>query len=236
VEDIPDASGQDKNAGLPPLLIEAVGYAENRHWEVAPGAWLIDGDGPARCSCGDPRCALPGAHPMDADWARKASAGPGAVRRWWTERPQASILLPTGRSFDVLDVPETAGCLALARMERMDLQLGPVAVLPAAPGRVGRRLHFLVLPGVAAKLPEMLRKLGWPPGRLDLVARGEGDWTVAPPSRIGSTGYAQWARSPSALNRWLPDAAELISPLAYACGRDAPAHRAAPAALPAPVG
>lgn len=151
------------------------------------------------------------------------------MRRWWTERPEASILLPTGRSFDVLDVPEVAGCLALARMERMGLQLGPVAVVPTAQGRAGRRLHFLVLPGVAAKLPEMLRKLGWPPARLDLVARGEGDWTVAPPSRVGPTGFAQWARSPSALNRWLPDAAELINPLAYACGREAPSAAAQPA-------
>ncbi|MFI9329542.1 bifunctional DNA primase/polymerase [Kitasatospora sp. NPDC052868] len=234
MEDIPGAPDQGGNAELPPLLIEAVSYAENRHWEVAPGAWLIDGDGPARCSCGDLRCPLPGAHPLDADWARKASAGPGAVRRWWTERPAASILLPTGRSFDVLDVPEVAGCLALARMERMELQLGPVVAVPAAPGRVGRRLHFLVLPGVAAKLPEMLRKLGWPQGRLDLVARGEGDWTVAPPSRVGPCGFAQWARSPSALNRWLPDAAELISPLAYACGREAPSAQPQ-AAQPAAV-
>ncbi|MFJ9692777.1 bifunctional DNA primase/polymerase [Kitasatospora sp. NPDC101183] len=225
MDDTPDSPARRENAGPPPLLTEAVGYAENRHWEVTPGSWLVEGDGPARCSCGDAGCAMPGAHPLDADWARKASAGPGAVRRWWTERPRASILLPTGRSFDVLDVPETAGCLALARMERMDLQLGPVVVLPASPGRAGRRLHFLVLPGVAAKLPEMLRRLGWPSGRLDLVARGEGDWTVAPPSRIGSTGYAQWARSPSESNRWLPDAAELISPLAYACGREAPAQR-----------
>ncbi|MEV7187112.1 bifunctional DNA primase/polymerase [Kitasatospora sp. NPDC093102] len=219
------------------MPVEATGYAETRHWEVAPGAWLIDdGDDGVRCSCGDRRCTLPGAHPPDPDWARKASADPGAVRRWWTERPQASILLPTGRSFDVLDVPETAGCLALARMERMDLQLGPVVVQPAASGRIGRRLHFLVLPGAAARLPEMLRRLGRPPGRLDLVARGEGDWTVAPPSRIGSLGYAQWARSPSALNRWLPDAAELIGPLAYACGREARSVRAARAVRPAPVG
>ncbi|MFJ6775954.1 bifunctional DNA primase/polymerase [Kitasatospora sp. NPDC091257] len=237
MEDIPDASDRNEKAAPPPLLVEAVGYAENRHWEVAPGAWLIDdGGGGVRCSCGDRRCTLPGAHPLDADWARTASAGPGAVRSWWTDRPRASILLPTGRSFDVLDVPETAGCLALARMERMDLQLGPVVVQPAASGRIGRRLHFLVLPGAAARLPEMLRRLGRPPGRLDLVARGEGDWTVAPPSRIGSLGYAQWARSPSALNRWLPDAAEVIGPLAYACARETPSVRAVRAARPTPVG
>ncbi|MBO1416045.1 bifunctional DNA primase/polymerase [Streptomyces sp. FH025] len=231
---MPDAPDRTADTGLPTLLTEAVGHAEGRHWEVTPGAWLIDVDGSTRCSCGDRRCTLPGAHPLDADWSRRASAGPGAVRAWWTERPEASILLPTGRSFDVLDVPETAGCLALARMERMGLQLGPVVVVPSAPGRVGRRLHFLVLPGVATGLPEMLRKLGWPPGRLDLIARGEGDWTVAPPSRIGSSGYAQWARSPTALNRWLPAAAELISPLAYACGREAPSYRAR-AAQPAGV-
>ncbi|MBV2152437.1 bifunctional DNA primase/polymerase [Kitasatospora sp. SUK 42] len=231
---MPDAPDQAADTGLPTLLAEAVGYAESRHWEVTPGAWLVDGGGSTRCSCGDRRCTLPGAHPLDADWSRRASAGPVAVRTWWTELPEASILLPTGRSFDVLDVPETAGCLALARMERMDLHLGPVAVLPFAPGRAGRRLHFLVLPGVAVRLPEMLRKLGWPPGRLDLVARGEGDWTVAPPSRIGSAGYAQWARSPTTLNRWLPDASELISPLAYACGRDSPSYRAR-AAQPAGV-
>ncbi|MEV6206567.1 bifunctional DNA primase/polymerase [Kitasatospora sp. NPDC051914] len=217
MDNTPGAREQD----LPPLLIEAVSYAEDRHWEVVPGASLVDGDGPAHCSCGDPRCALPGAHPTEEDWRRRASSGPGVVRRWWTERPEASILLPTGSSFDVLDVPEVAGCLALARMERMGLQLGPVVAVPAAPGQVGRRLHFLVLPGVAAKLPEMLRKLGWAPGRLDLVARGEGDFVVAPPSRVGPYSFAQWARPPSAINRWLPDAAELINPLAYACGRDA---------------
>ncbi|WP_030268919.1 bifunctional DNA primase/polymerase [Streptomyces sp. NRRL B-24484] len=215
-----DNSPGAREQGPPPLLIEAVSYAEDRHWEVVPGTWLIDGDGPAHCSCGDLRCELPGAHPAEDDWRRRASAGPGVVRRWWTERPEASVLLPTGSSFDVLDVPEVAGCLALARMERMGLQLGPVVAVPAAAGRVGRRLHFLVLPGVAAKVPEMLRKLGWAPGRLDLVARGEGDHVVAPPSRIGPFGFAQWARPPSAINRWLPDAAELINPLAYACGRE----------------
>ncbi|MFE2351927.1 bifunctional DNA primase/polymerase [Kitasatospora cineracea] len=230
VDNTPGAPEQN----LPPLLLEAVRYAEDRHWEVVPGAWLLDGDAPARCSCGEERCALPGAHPLGADWRSRASSGPGVVRTWWTENPEASILLPTGRTFDVLDVPEVAGCLALARMERMGLQLGPVVAVPAAPGRSGRRLHFLVLPGVVDKLPDMLRQIGWSPERLDLVARGEGDWVVAPPSRVGGYASAQWARPPSALNRWLPDTLELVSPLAYACGREAgaprPVQRAAAAA------
>jgi hypothetical protein len=33
-------------------------------------------------------------------------------------------------------------------------------------------------------------------------------------------GSAQWAREPTELNRWLPDAAELISPLEYTCGQE----------------
>ncbi|MDH6112339.1 hypothetical protein P3T36_003750 [Kitasatospora sp. MAP12-15] len=243
MEDTPGAPAQDSDGNpIPHLPTEAVRYAEERHWEVVPGSWLIDDDGPVRCSCGTPHCPMPGAHPTTEDWRRRASAGPGVVRRWWTENPKASILLPTGRSFDVLDVPEVAGCLALARMERMGLQLGPVVAVPPSPGvpgqpgmygPAGRRLLFLVLPGVLAKLPDMLRKLGWGPDRLDLVARGEGDWIVAPPSRLGPFGFAQWARPPSELNRWLPDTAELINPLAYACGRDARVHPAARPAQPA---
>ncbi|MHA6760795.1 bifunctional DNA primase/polymerase [Streptacidiphilus sp. PAMC 29251] len=205
------------------LLIEsAIRYAEERHWEVAPGTWLVEDDGPLRCSCGDPGCAAPGAHPATRDWARKASAGPGVVRRWWTENPLASILLPTGRAFDAIDVPEIAGCLALARMERMGVQLGPVLAVPGGGGGRGRRLVFLVLPGSLPKLPDLLRKLGWGPGRLDLVGHGEGDWVVAPPTRVGAYGFAQWAREPTTLNRWLPEATELINPIAYACGREAP--------------
>jgi len=205
----------------------AVRYAEERHWEVVAGTWLVEQDGVARCSCGDPVCLSPGAHPQGPEWSRRASAAPGPVRRRWTEQPGASILLPTGRTFDVLDVPEVAGCLALARMERMGVQLGPVVAVPPLGGH-GRRLLFFVLPGALAQLPGMLRRLGWPEGRLDLVGHGRGSWVVAPPTRVGSGGFAQWAREPTALNRWLPDAAELIGPLAYACGRETPAARPQP--------
>jgi hypothetical protein len=202
-----------------PLLIEAVRYAENWLWEVVPGTHLVEDEAGTHCSCRAAHCARPGAHPAHQDWRLRASAGPGGVRHWWTVDPQAAILLPLGRSFDVLDVPETAGCLALARMERLGLRLGPVLAAPAEPGRRPRRLLFLAPAGTKAKLPELLHRFGWPPGRLDITGRGEGDWVVAPPSRLGPYGFAQWARPPSTLNRWLPDATELVGSLTYACQR-----------------
>lgn len=114
------------------LLETAVRYAEERHWDVFPGAWLEhDGETP-RCSCDAGDCAAPGAHPTVPDWAYQATGSATAVRRMWSKQPRASILMPTGRSFEALDVPETAGCLALARMERMALPLGPVTRTPAA--------------------------------------------------------------------------------------------------------
>ncbi|MEC4016809.1 bifunctional DNA primase/polymerase [Streptomyces sp. H27-D2] len=203
------------------LLDTAVRYAEERHWDVFPGTSLEEHGGSAPlCSCEAADCPVPGAHPTRPDWATQATGSAVAARRLWAKSPNASILLPTGRTFDAIDVSETAGCLALARMERMDITLGPISCTP------NRRMIFFVLPGAAVKVPDLIRKVGWPPATIDLVTRGEGDYVVAPPSRMGTHGSVQWARRPTAANRWLPDAEELISPLAYACGREAAAARA----------
>ncbi|MER5433090.1 bifunctional DNA primase/polymerase [Streptomyces sp. NPDC002588] len=196
------------------LLETAVRYAEERHWDVFPGTWLDSVGGVQRCSCGDTACAAPGAHPSRPDWATQATGSATVARRMWQKQPTASILLPTGRTFDAISVPETAGFLALARMERMELPLGPVTLTP------DRRMQFFVLTGASAKVPDLVTRLGWSPTALDLVTLGEGDFVAAPPTRFGSRGAVQWACRPTAANRWLPDAEELISPLAYACGRD----------------
>ncbi|MGW7277113.1 bifunctional DNA primase/polymerase [Streptomyces sp. NPDC054844] len=196
------------------LLETAVRYAEERHWDVFPGTWLVAGDGAQHCSCADPVCAAPGAHPAREDWATQATGSATVARRMWQKQPTASILLPTGRTFDAIDVPETAGFLALARMERMESTLGPVTLTP------DRRMRFFVLPGAAVKVPDLVRRLGWSPLALDLTALGEGTYVAAPPTRYGTRGAVQWACRPTPANRWLPDVEELISPLAYACGRD----------------
>lgn len=196
------------------LLETAVRYVEERHWEVVPGAWLEAVDGVQRCSCDDTACPAPGAHPARPDWAAQATGSATVARRMWQQHPSASILLPTGRTFDAISVPETAGFLALARMERMESTLGPVTLTP------DRRMQFFVLPGTSAKVPGLVRALGWSPASLDLLAWGEGAYVAAPPTRFGSRGAVQWACRPTPANRWLPDAEELISPLAYACGRE----------------
>jgi hypothetical protein len=209
----PEAARIPKQRG-DSLLEAAVRYVEERHWEVFPGTWLDAVEGVHRCSCGQPACPVPGAHPTRDDWATQASGSATVARRLWSRQPTASILLPTGRTFDAIDVPETAGFLALARMERMELTLGPVTLAP------DRRMQFFVLPGASAKVPDLVRNLGWSLTSLDLVTLGEGAYVAAPPTRYGSRGAVQWACRPTPANRWLPDAEELISPLAYACGRD----------------
>jgi hypothetical protein len=196
------------------LLDAAARYAEERHWDVCPGTWLEAAEGAERCSCDDADCASPGAHPAGPDWAGQATGSGAAARRMWSRHPGASILLPTGRAFDAIGVPESAGFLALARMERMGLPLGPVTRTP------DRRMYFFVLPGAAAKVDDLVRKLGWRAASIDLVGRGDGHYVTGPPTRVGGLGAVQWARRPTHANRWLPDAQELISPLAYACARE----------------
>lgn len=202
------------------LLDCAVRYAEERHWDVFPGTWLEAVGGAEKCSCERLDCAAPGAHAAGPDWAAQATGSAVEARGLWSRQPTASVLLPTGRTFDALDVPESAGCLALARMERMKVTLGPVTCTP------DRRMLFFVLPGAALKTDGLVQGLGWAPGAIDLVARGEGHYVAAPPTRVGGRGAVLWARRPTAANRWLPDVEELISPLTYACGQEAATGRA----------
>ncbi|MFD7720475.1 bifunctional DNA primase/polymerase [Streptomyces sp. NPDC059814] len=179
-------------------------------WAVTPGARTVDGD----CSCGETDCPSPGAHPLD--FAREVPAGATleTAARAWAEVPGASMLLPVGRSFDVLDVAERSGRRALVRMERMGLPLGPVAVTPAG------RAQFLVAPGAAAGLPQLLYRMGWDDARLDLRALGLGSHITAPPSDQGGLGPVRWLRPPAPDNAAAPPEARLLlGTLAYICHR-----------------
>lgn len=204
----------------------AAQYAEQWGWEVVPGERVLRG---GQCSCGDALCDTPGEHPLAHPQApvlprpgsRGAAAGrsaPGSaaerVRAVWARHPGASVLLAAGRSFDLIDVSEQAGCLAMVRLERMGIRLGPVIGTPH-----GRALFF-VAPGAAAVLPELLYKMGWDDAELDLRCLGPGDHVTAPPCGLGALGQVRWLRPPvTGTAESPPEARLLLGTLAYACHR-----------------
>lgn len=198
----------------------ATEYVRFRGWEVVPGARVVRG---GHCSCGDVACAAPGAHPLPGAPTIAPGSAADEVRALWERFPGASALLPAGGAFDAIDVSEQAGCLAMVRLERMGIRLGPVLGTPT-----GRAL-FLVAPGASAELPRLLYKMGWDDAGLDLRGLGPGDHVTAPPSALGALGPVRWLRPPAAgagAAEHPPEARLLLGTLAYACHRT----RRAPAA------
>ncbi|MFJ2650606.1 bifunctional DNA primase/polymerase [Streptomyces sp. NPDC087420] len=137
------------------------------------------------------------------------------VTKVWSESPGAPVLLPVGRSFDVIDVSATAGSRALVRLERMGLPLGPVLATPCG------RAYFFVAPGAAAELPQLLYRMGWDDAGLDLRCQGSGH-VPAPPTEIPGRGPVRWLRPPSLdTGATPPQARLLLGTLAYICHRSA---------------
>jgi hypothetical protein len=186
-------------------------YTGRFGWPVVPGARVWRG---GACSCGDPGCAAPGAHPLPLPEV-PAGAGPAQAAEAWGRAPGAPVLLPAGRSFDVLEVPESPGRRALARLERMGLQVGPVLLSPAG------RAQFFVAPGAAAGLPGLLYRMGWDDALPGLRCLGPGDHVAAPPSDLAGLGPVRWLREPRPdADLRPPEARLLLGTLAYVCHRE----------------
>lgn len=181
-------------------------------WDVVPGARAA---APARdCSCGRAECAAPGAHPLPLAPTLPAGATLDEVTQTWGEYPGAAVLLPVGRSFDLIEVSQEAGRRALVRLERMGLPLGPVTATPDG------RAQFFVAPGAAAELPQLLYRMGWDDADLDLAALGPGTFLTAPPSDHAGLGPVGWLRPPALDGGGgLPQARLLLGTLAYICHR-----------------
>ncbi|MQS14174.1 DNA primase [Streptomyces kaniharaensis] len=181
----------------------AAEYTGRWGWAVVVGGPAGTGSATAPCHCGSARCAAPGLHPVPG--------GRGAGR---TADAEGSVLFPTGRAFDVLDVPEQAGLQALVRLERMGTQVGPVLATPTG------RLQFLVAAGTARRLPDLLYRMGWDDAALDLTCHGEGGYVAAPPTVLAGLGPVRWLRRPTRDNAGCPPEARLLlGTLAYACHR-----------------
>ncbi|WP_129842698.1 bifunctional DNA primase/polymerase [Streptomyces sp. RFCAC02] len=197
-------------AGIPTAVAEYTGL---RGWDVTPGARATRNarGGRAACSCGSAHCPSPGAHPLDAAFTIPAGATLDRVCGDWV--PGASVLLPTGRRFDILDAPAHAARRALPRLERLGLRTGPVALAPHG------RAWFFVAPGSTAELPVLLRRLGWGDTPVDLRGLGPGRHITAPPSDHGGHGPVRWLRAPGLETPATPPPVTrtLLAALAYNC-------------------
>jgi len=166
------------------------------------------------CSCDRIGCPAPGAHPISAAWQIEASSDPADVARWWRERPDASIILVTGRVFDVLDVPARAGLLALERISHSPAAMGPVAL-----SADNRALFFAATRGAPADEDEWWScHLDCEPDNFMPVAGLRWhcrDSYVVAPARAGRGPGAHWIRDPTEYP--LPDGLRLLEFLADSC-------------------
>ncbi|URM90600.1 bifunctional DNA primase/polymerase [Streptomyces sp. MRC013] len=206
----------------PALLDAALHCATEWHWPVLPGVGLEaaeptratktgravggPGEGTRACACPDPDCVVPGAHPFDPGLLA-ATTDARMVRWWWTNRPDAPLLLATGgRAPCAVSLPAVAAARALAVLDRRGLRLGPVVATPT-------RWSLLVAPYSLERLGELLYAKDCVPSSLRF--HGDGGYLVLPPSETG-TGGVRWERPPVAGAPWLPDVEAVVDALVEA--------------------
>lgn len=153
-----------------------------RHgWAVTPGAYF-NGE---RMACDRATCWATSCHPILPDWDSRTDLGD-----WWQDKPH-SVLLPTGRAFDAIEVPDLVGSAVKGAC-------GPVIVTPTG------RWIFLVQSGSPLR-PELA-------DCDDIVAHAAGSWVPAPPTMLPE-GPMRWRLSPKQVDWHLPPACEVQSTL-----------------------
>lgn len=193
-------------------LTAALGYAR-LGWPICPGAHPLR-RGPRACSCDRLGCPDPGAHPLSPAWQLQATVDAAQITRWWQQDPEANIILPTGRVFDVFDAPLAAGLAALSRMDAAGCETGPVAA------NGDRVLFYVATRGNPDDEDEWWTcSLDCVPETIDstpgLRWHCRESYVLAPPSRLPSGQPVSWLRSPE--GRPLPDPLRVLDWLADAC-------------------
>ncbi len=202
-----------RRRGARTRMAAAVAYAA-QGWPVCASAHPLRGLERA-CSCDRVGCPDPGAHPISPAWQIQATVDSTVITKWWRALPDANVLLVTGRVFDVLDVPASAGQIAVAALAQAGADVGPVA----APSP--DRWHFFVATrGAPTDEDEWWScHLDCEPGGIaetpGLRWHCRDSFVLAPPSRHNSGHQSRWVHPPA--GRPLPDSLRLLPVLVDAC-------------------
>ncbi|MDF5754946.1 bifunctional DNA primase/polymerase [Spongiactinospora sp. TRM90649] len=182
-------------------------------WAVCPGAHPLR-SGSRACSCDRVGCPDPGAHPLSPAWQMQATLDAAQLTRWWEREPEANVILPTGRVFDVFDAPLDSGLAALTRMDASGSDTGPVAA------NGDRVLFYVATRGNPDDEDE------WWSCNLDCVPESVDDmsglrwhcrdsYVLAPPSTLPTGQPVSWLRPPD--GRPLPDPLRVLDWLVDSC-------------------
>lgn len=164
------------------------------------------------CSCRDPDCATPAAHPFGPISIHHATVNAGRIARWFTAFPEANIASPAGTSFEVLQLrhPAPVGqLLAWLTANEAIHGIEPGPILTTGTGS----LRFLVRTGehtdphapepllpteIASRINPDVRRLA------------HGILVLLPPSRLVNRAKVTWVRPFDAHMAMLPDGRHLL--------------------------
>jgi hypothetical protein len=178
------------------MLDAALSYAR-RGWPVFP---LHTPTADGYCNCGNPGCRDIGKHPSTTHGHLDATTNEAMIRRWWTQFPDANIGTPTSSQRFAVDAEAGTGQDTLEAWQAEHGLLPPTAPLVATGGG-GVHVYFATPEGMTIRCSTETVATG-----IDI--RGEGGYTVLPPSLHASGQRYRWLdpiTEPPLAPGWLVD-------------------------------
>ncbi|MEW9527691.1 bifunctional DNA primase/polymerase [Microbispora sp. NPDC049125] len=210
---VPLARRSKRRAHRVPRKVTSVLEYAQLGWPSCPGAHPLEEGGRA-CSCDRVGCPDPGRHPLSPAWQMQSTTDSAQLTRWWEQEPDANVILPTGRVFDVFDVPAAAGMPALAAMDAAGFETGPVAE------NGDRVLFFVATRGAPEDEDEWWScQLDAGPETIEMTPglrwHCRESYVLAPPSTLPTGEAVSWIRPPD--GRPLPDPLRVLDLIADYC-------------------
>ncbi len=138
-----------------------------------------------RCSCGRDDCSSIGKHPRVPQGVKQATTEENKIRQWWEQWPSANIAVACGQPSNIcaLDIDGPTGEQSLQSLVE---EYGPLYETATVQTGRGKHFYFRLPNGAPIKNSAGLVAPG-------IYVRGDGGYTILPPSRHASGSAYKWA-------------------------------------------